>query len=377
LGTRQKHSDLKAKAYILTKTTVKGAKMVEFEEKLEAFLAKVGLTRKEYDAEYENESKKYTDNGLEAKPEIIFRMIKNRYSTSVKSSAVWYNAYFIGVDQVTDWDKKTYDEQVIPIIDAYKQAYGDEWVQYAMAAGEVNAKGEAIYNAGNCGQSWQYGKVIPKSLPKRKLYAIVTDEDGTTRFAIIYTTLISTFNPIPGRLYKFRAGKHKGEDIWEFNTTTVSRLVDLGEDVPYDRAIEEIEKYIGDIIYTFEDIYPQGAQEVILENNPKKLNIAADVIMITKISIVDPSKSTVNFVEVGDMGGDFDENVTFTMGQDLNFTMSDESIGVGIFVPRFKNDKETGGMVPSGRLIGFILNEKLTPIRGVEENTTAFESNFD
>lgn len=351
--------------------------MVEFEEKLEAFLTKVGLSRKEYDAEYESESKKYIDNGLEAKPEIIFRMIKNRYSSSVKSSAVWYNGFFIGIDQVTDWDKKTYEEDVLPTIEAYQQAHGDEWIQYAMAAGETNAKGEAIYNAGNCSQKWQYGKVIPKTLPKRKLYAILTDEDGTTRFAIIYSTLVKNFIPIPGRMYKFRAGKHKGEDIWELNTTTVSRLIDLGEDVPYEDARNQIEQYVGDIIYTFEDIYPEGAQEVILENNPKKLNIAADVIMITKISIVDPEKSSVNFVEVGDMGGDFDENVGLTMAQDLEFNMSTESIGVGIFVPRMKPDKETGGKVPSGRLIGFILNEKLTPIRNVEENTTAFASNFD
>lgn len=352
--------------------------MTDFNEKLNVFLTKTGLSMADYEKEFAVEAEKYTANGLEAPTEVIFRMIKGRYSTSMKSNAVWYEGYFIGIDKPVDWAKKTYEDDVLPTLEAYKQAYGDEWIAEAEKAGETNSRGQPIYHSGNTNQAWMYGKVIPETQPKRKLYAFLTNEQGEKNFTIVYTMNINGFLPVPGKMYKFRASKNKAADVWTINTTTVSKLQSVGGFVAYDDVVKDIDRFIEPTVRVFEKVYDVGAQAITINHAvPKAINFAVNLVMIAGYNIVDPAKSSVDFIELTDLAGDWDDNLPVTLDHGLEMNMAQESQGIAIWVPFFKKDKASGGKVPGGQLIGFILNEKVTPIVSPEMNNTTLESEAD
>ena len=349
--------------------------MSDYDEKLNAFLSKTGLSRKDYDSEFAVEAKKYEENGLEVPTLVIFRVIKGRYSTSMKSNAVWYKGYFIGLDKPVDWAKKTYEEDIEPVLETYKQTYGDDWIAEAQKAGVTNLKGEPIHSSATTNQKWMYGKVIPASEPKRKLYAILEDDAGNRNFTIIYTTNINGFLPVPGQMYKFRAAKHKDTEIWEINTTGVSKLQIDGGFVPYDQVQADLEEFLDPTIKDFEELYDIPNEQVNFDPSlPKKINFACNMVMIASYNVVSEEKSSVDFVELTDLIGDYDDNLPVTLDHGLVMNMAVESQGIAVFVPFFKKDKQSGGKVPGGQLIGFLLNEQISPIPTVEPNTTELKS---
>jgi len=356
--------------------------MNDMEEKVSAFCTKVGLSETQYQEEYSKEEKNYIDNDLEVKPEVIFRKIKARYSTSVRSNAVWYNGFFFGVCKAYDQAALTWEEDVAPRLEYYQNKYGENWIAEAEKAGEVNSDGEPIWHAGNCQYDWMHGMIIPQSEPKRKLLAILTNAEGQTNFTVMYAPA-ATFTPVPGQRYKFRGSKIKGnKGYWVVNTTTVSRLIEDGGFVPYEEATNLIAEYVNDQIMPFEDTYDLNQLTVVTKEFPSALRFTVTDAMIAGITITDPSKfqnpaQAIDYVEIADMMEDFENNVSVRAEKGIGFNMANESLGIAVIEPYFSKPQNGDPPYPSGNLIGFILNEKLSPIVKTEPNTTVLSSEFD
>lgn len=350
--------------------------MYDFGDKLNDFLDQTGLTRAQFEQEFEAETKRHEEAGRKVAPEVVFRIIKGKYTTSRKSKAPWYEGYFIGIDSLTDYAADPYRRRM-EIKDALQKAFGDKWIAEGMKRGQFNEQGKPVWDDENAKFSWQVGQVIPEHSPQRRMWAILTDEEGKKNIAVVYCAHLQVFMPVPGKIYRFRASKYKREDVWEVRTGVVSRLFDTGKTITYDEATEDCDTYINENFAYFEDVYNMNTLQV--EVSPKPLNFCVNGAMLNNLSITAPDKN-VDYIEVTDIARDFDDKVSMAIEKVLDLNISDGAIGILVWSPYFSNDIETGTLSrPAGRICGFIPNEQLTPTVNPKEisDIEVEENEFD
>lgn len=331
--------------------------MYDFGTRLDKFLKKVGLTTEQFDKEFEVEKKRFEDAGTVINPEVIFRIIRGRYTSSRKSNAIEYTGYFIGIDRLNDFEKSWYDKRM-ETKKALIEAYKDNWIEEGIKLGKFNDNGDPIHDSDSNKLQWKMGHKIEKSAPTRNMWGIFSDGKQTNA-TVVNCNLPFAFVPVPGRIYKFRSSPHKDTEIWQTYTSVVSRLIDTGEKVEYEKAVDDIDTFFGDNVRCFEDIYDTNQLAIINNGMPKYMNFSVNTVMINTYSINAPDK-VVDYIEAVDINEDYDENVSMSVEKSLDLNISENAIGILVFTPFFTNDKETNTKsCLGGRVCGFIPDEKL------------------
>ena len=353
--------------------------MYDFGTRLDTFLKKVGLTQAQFEKEFDAETKRFEDSGSTPNPEVIFRIIRGRYTSSRKSNAMQYTGYFIGIDRENDFEKKVYDKRM-ETKTALIKAYKDKWVEEGIKLGKFNSDGEPIHDAESTKLQWMVGKKVEETLPIRNMWGVFTDEAGNTNGMVINCDRPATFVPVPGKMYTFRSSPHKDTPLWKTYTSAVSRLIETGETVDYETAVDEIDTYFNDHVRCFEDIYDINQLTINDIGLAKDMNFSANIVMINSYSVTKTDYHS-DYVEVVDLNEDYDENVSMSVEKVLDFDIKEGAVGIIVFTPFFVNDKETNTKSRvGGRVCGFIPNDKLTPtvdITPITDDDTGLVDNFD
>lgn len=319
------------------------------ETQLEELANKIARPVNEIVDEYQKKHAELIKFGMPEKRAAIIalKQLKGIYQSQLRSNAKAFVGFFIGTTQKKNSNAFLYKE-AMEEVDTYKGMYGNDWISNAMEDGIVNEKGEPLYNENNTteAQKWLRGKVIDAEKWEKRAYAIVQFE-GKTKFAEIYVKNPDNFNPVPGKIYRFRAGcSNTDTPTLRLSTTGVTTLVEDTMSITYEQIDSELQKLVGGNLYSFDEVYVNG--EVNLREGVPKF--ALTKVSISGVTVTDGPDITVDFIDVMDITSDYEDNIPMVIEKSKNIGIYEGVIGILAYQPYIKKKDNSN----TAQVLGFI-----------------------
>lgn len=312
-------------------------------------------------AKYEKELEIVFDNEKERK-QAAFKQLRGSYKAQMKSKATWFEGFFFIVKPTRKENRyfhqeadKKFNEILASCNDDHEDAK-----RKAIKEGLMNENGDYLFRKEDLASSmaWRAGSIIDINSDIRELYGFFK-EDGTQniKFGIIYVR----HNPkdfIPSLLtvYRFRAnGKEEG-NMLRINSATSTSLESTGMNVDYDMVMGLIKNQIGQSVKTFDKVYDPEAIKVKV---PEKPAFYVSIASISKYNVSEKVDINVDFVELTDLVGDFEDPISMTV--DKSVSLVENSVGMAFYYPTVRVRKKDNTSYLSGNLYSFLTKDADKP----------------